>query len=173
MYTNCKNPVMPHEGYIPVVVSITALYQNALLPSGIFWGAESEIPKGGWRGAESEIPKGGWRGAESEIPKGGWRASSPVLKDIYRATTGHLFEFAFYPVGGHYEIDILSMPSYGSRSTSLHATHRLDSNQGNDKRVCFGDDSSVSTLDEARTWAASWAEHTMKYINNGVAFPNE
>ncbi len=180
-----KNPVLPHGGINPVVVTETTQNQNSQLVSGKFlgvessipkggWrGSESAIPKGGWRGVESSIPKGGWRGAESSIPEGGWRVAPPVLRDVYRTTTGHMFEFAFYLVNDrYYEIDILSAPDYGSHDTGYHATHRLGSNHGNTDRICFGDDSNVATLDDARKWAATWAEHTMKYIISGTSFPN-
>jgi|FLOH01.1.fsa_nt_gi hypothetical protein len=173
--SKCKNPVLPPVGPIPVVVTTTYPIQNGQLSSGIFLGVESStIPKGGWREYESFIPKGGFRGSESEIPKGGWRFLTPVLRDVYRATTGHLFEFAFYLVRDrYYEIDILSMPDYGVRDSGDHPTHRLKSNHGNDTRICFGDDSSASTLEDAQKWAAKWAEQTMNYINHGIDFPNE
>lgn len=172
--SKCKNPVLPPVGTIPVVATTTYPIQNGQLSSGVFLGVESStIPKGGWRGSESSIPKGGWRGTESEIPKGGWRISSPVLRDVYRTTTGHIFEFAFYMVrDSYYEIDILSMPDYGSRQTGQHETHRLESNHGNDTRICFGDNANVTTLEDAKKWAGIWAEQSMDYIINNNPFPN-
>ena len=169
-----KNSVLPHGDIKPVVVSeITTLNQNPLLITGKFLGSESSIPKGGWRIFFNFFPKGGFRGSESSIPLGGWRETSPVLRDVYRTTTGHLFEFAFYLVNDrYYEIDILSMPDYGSRDTGFHSTHRLGSNHGNSERICFGDDSIVATLEDARKWAGTWAEHSMKYIINNTPFPN-
>lgn len=168
-----KNPALPHGGAKPVVVNETTLHQNYQLITGKFLGSESSIPKGGWRILSNFLPKGSFRGSESAIPKGGWRTTSPVLRDVYRTTTGHLFEFAFYLVHDrYYEIDILSMPDYGSRDKGFHSTHRLGSNHGNSERICFGDDSIVATLEDARTWAATWSEHSMKYIISGTPFPN-
>ncbi len=138
------------------------------LPVGGWRGGE-EIPAGGWRGGE-EIPAGGWRGGE-EIPPGGWRA--PAVRDVYRTEDGtNFFEFVFVPVNSHYEIDILRQPNYGNRDSGQHPTHRLHSSRGG-YRICFGDDSVVSSLDQAKHWAAVWAECTMNYILHGDAIPNE
>ncbi len=124
------------------------------------------IPPGGWRGGE-EIPPGGWRGGE-EIPPGGWRS----ILDTYRTEDGYgYFAFLFVDVGPHYEIDIISMPSYGNRSADLHDTHRLPSDRGGHS-ICFGDNSVAVTMSKARKWAASWAELTWDYIKYGKAFPN-
>ena len=97
-------------------------------------------------------------------------------KDVYRAKDGSAyFEFRFVWVsklfGGHYEIDIVSMPGYGGRSSGLHATHRLPSSRGGHK-ICFGNNSQVNTLSKAKKWAGVWAEHTWKYILYGISFPN-
>ena len=135
------------------------------IPAGGWRGGE-EIPKGGWRGGE-EIPKGGWRGGE-EIPKGGWRAK----EDVYRTNDGGgYFKFRFYPIGDYYEIDILAMPSYGSRSSDMHSTHRLPSGRGGYK-ICFGDPRILRDLNTAKKWAAVWSEYTNRYIKYGNAFPN-
>ena len=84
-----------------------------------------------------------------------------------------IIEFAFYLVSGqYYEVDVLSMPSYGGRRTDEHSTHRLPSNYGNEYRVCVGDATSMSSFSEARHWASQWAEHSMQYINFGTPFPN-
>jgi hypothetical protein len=128
------------------------------------WRGGEEIPPGGWRGGE-EIPPGGWRGGE-EIPPGGWRA----VEDVYRTRDGRAhFTFQFHEVGGHYEVDIVDMPSYGGRDSSLHNTHRLPSDRGGYK-VCIGGESSVRSLEQARRWAKSWSEETWKYIKHGEQF---
>jgi hypothetical protein len=148
---------------IPVVDIYTSPIEKDQIPPGIFYGVES-----------STIPKGGWRGSESEIPKGGWRTSSPVIRDVYRTSTGHLFEFAFYlNQGGYYDCEILSMPDYGEREKDYHSTHRLSSNHGNKARICFGDNAVVSTLEDAKKWAGIWAEQSMVYILDGTEFPNK
>lgn len=137
------------------------------VPSGGWRGGE-EIPKGGWRGGE-EIPKGGWRGGE-EIPKGGWRSYAKT--DTYRTEDGRAyFEFGFAQVGSRVEIDIIDSPGYGSRSDSVHTTHRLKSERGGYK-ICFGDPAVSSDLASAKKWAKEWAECTWKYITTGREFPN-
>src|SRR5205809_73729 len=74
-----------------------------------------------------EIPPGGWRSGGEEIPPGGWRS----VEDVYRTTDGkEIFKFRFYPIGGYYEIDILAMPEYGSRSMDLIDTQRAPSDRG-------------------------------------------
>jgi hypothetical protein len=126
-----------------------------------------EIPAGGWRGGE-ELPKGGWRSGGEEIPSGGWRA----VEDVYRTRDGSgYFKFRFYQIGDYYEIDILAMPSYGSRSNDLHATHRLPSGRGGYK-ICFGDPRVVTDIKTAKKWASTWSEHTYTYIKSGNPFPN-
>ncbi|OQW91107.1 MAG: hypothetical protein BWK78_05470 [Thiotrichaceae bacterium IS1] len=106
-----------------------------------------------------------------EIPTGGWRA----VQDVYRTKDGNAyFTFSFVKVGiffTHYEIDIVSQPSYGDREAGQHSTHRLPSARGG-YRVCLGDDSQADSLFNARKWAGTWAEHTWNYICTGRSFPN-
>ena len=124
----------------------------------------------GLQGPNEEIPKGGWRGPNDEIPKGGWRSRSTT--DTYRTKDGRgFFDFEFVDVGSRIEIDILSSPSYESRPSGLHETHRLPSGRGGYK-ICFGDESIVKTLSGARKWAAIWAEMTWRYIRTGIPIPN-
>jgi len=110
------------------------------------------------------------------IPIGQFRSYSPVdgkvLEDVYTTSGGHEFTFNFVPSlnSDHYEIDIISQPDYGDQPDDSHSTHRLPSDRGGMK-ICFGDDSVVSTLDGAKKWAGTWAELTMKYIEKGEEFP--
>lgn len=129
------------------------------------------LPSGGWRGDVEELPPGGWRGDVEELPPGGWR--STVFSDYYRSKNGKcVFHFAFYPMDTRYDVDILEMPSYGTRSTTMHDTHRLKSRNGNDYRICFGDESIVSSIKTAKKWAAVWAECAVNYLESGKHFPN-
>lgn len=125
------------------------------------------------RPVQPPIPLGIFKGSEGVIPKGGWRSLFPV-RDIYRDNSGrHHFEFEFHPGTAGYDIDIISMPEYpASLQTDFHRTHRLSSRHGNDTRICFGDESEVSTLEKAKQWAGVWAEHTVALIENGTRFPN-
>lgn len=124
------------------------------------------------------LPNGVFLGTESEIPPGGWRVSnlnpSYPTQDVYRSECGRChFKFGFYPTGNIYEIDILQMPNYPSNlKSNLHRTHRLPSNHGNDYRICFGNDSNVNNIDNARKWAAIWSEHTVALIEDDIDFPN-
>ena len=137
-----------------------------------------KIPPGGWRGAETpqpggeKIPPGGWRESSApqpggeKIPPGGWRAT----QDEYRTRDGRaFFVFRFVAVGSFFEVDIVSMPSYGGRNEGAHETHRLSSNRGG-KRICFGEPSAINTLQIAYEFAESWAENTWKYIKTGERF---
>ena len=111
------------------------------------------------------IPKGIFLGAQS-IPSGGWRS----VNDVYRTEDGkHFYEFEFHDVGSHYEIDIISTPSYGGRDTDGHSKHVLPSDRGGE-RICFADDSDVRSLSDARKYAEGWAESTSDYINDGKRF---
>ena len=108
---------------------------------------------------------------KEEIPTGSWRAN---IHDVYRTNDGNAcFTFHFIDVGTHYEIDIVKQPSYGSRATDMHSTHRLPSDRSDASgyRICLGDDSQANSLDNARRWAAAWAEGTWTYIHTG-SFPN-
>ena len=101
-----------------------------------------------------------------KIPPGGWRAT----QDEYRTRDGRAyFVFRFVAVSSYFEVDIVSMPSYGRRNEGAHETHRLSSDRGG-KRICFGDASAISTLQIAYDFAQAWAENTWKYINTGERF---
>ncbi|MBP6301872.1 MAG: hypothetical protein KBB37_01825 [Bacteroidia bacterium] len=147
-------------------VKLSTVGGEEIPPGG--WRGGEEIPPGGWRGGE-EIPPGGWRGGE-EIPPGGWRA----VIDTYRSKNGrYFFKFRFYPVGTYYDVDIMAMPDYNGRANDLHTTHRLRSERSDcEYKICFGNPSTMSDLDTARRWAASWSELTVKYIETGAQFPN-
>jgi len=121
------------------------------------------------------IPSGRFMPPESKIPKGGWRSWFPPFRDVYRTLDGrHFFEFEFHAMeDGNVEIDIIRMPDYPTLLVSnLHETHRLESNHGNEFRVCFGDASESSSIDSAQEWAGAWAEHSMRLIESGIEFPN-
>lgn len=103
------------------------------------------------------------------IPKGGFRSTD----DVYRTKFGNgFFKFRFYWIGSYYEIDILAMPSYNSRLSDDHSTHRRKSARGGYK-VCFGDESFLTTLSEAKKWAGVWSELTMKYIIHGTQIQSD
>ena len=117
-----------------------------------------------------------------KIPPGGWRANQ-TMSDAqierliesgyageYRTRDGRAyFIFHFVQVSTYFEVDIVKMPCYGTRNEGAHETHRLGSRNGG-KKICFGDESAINTLEIAREFAASWAENTWQYILTGVRF---
>ena len=65
-----------------------------------------------------------------------------------------------------YRVYILNQPSYGSRGTGDHATHRLSDPHG--RYVCWT--GRLNTREEARQVAATWADKTEDYILKGLRF---
>lgn len=95
-----------------------------------------------------------------------------ATEDVYRTKDGRaFFKFRFFTVDDYYEIDIVIMPGYGSRSTDPHTIHRVASDRGG-YRICFENDYIVNSFKTARKWASAWAENTWDYIKYGTAFPN-
>ena len=85
----------------------------------------------------------------------------------YRTRDGNaLYKFQYVDIGGKFEIDITSQPLYGSRDSSLHATHRLSSSRGGYK-ICISAGHEPRTLEMARKISMEWAELTHTYINTG------
>ncbi len=102
------------------------------------------------------------------IPKGRFEAQG-----TYRTRNGKgLFTFDFVKDQGlPYEIDILSMPSYGGRNQSVVLTHRLPSSRpGVDMMICIADEHKhkLNTLEAAQDIAIAWSELTMTYIEQGI-----
>ena len=92
--------------------------------------------------------------------------SSGVIS--YRTRNGRSdYKFRIEKVGGDgYRVYILDHPSYGSRNTSAHATHRFSSSQGH--YICWN--SKLKSVEEARGVAAAWADKTEDYILSGTRF---
>ena len=87
----------------------------------------------------------------------------------YRTSDGTKTDYKFSferQRNGSWRIYILEQPSYGSRSTGLHATHRL--RDGDRKYICW--DSRIGTLKEAKQVAALWSDKTQEYIQTGRRF---
>jgi hypothetical protein len=78
------------------------------------------------------------------------------------------YEFDFHHTwwSGEYRIYIDSQPSYGSRDTSLHATHRLV--DGDRYYICWT--TPISSEADARQVSALWADKTQEYIKTGRRF---
>lgn len=57
-----------------------------------------------------------------------------------------------------------SMPSYGSRDTGLHTTHRLPDSTGR-YYVCW--DSPLTNIDDVKRVVSLWSDLTQEYIKTG------
>jgi hypothetical protein len=97
----------------------------------------------------------------------GTQQSSPVV--FYRTRDGGS-DYGFSierQSDGTYRPYIASQPTYGSRSTGAHETHRL-TGAGGRKFVCW--DRPLHSEEEAKTVAALWADATQNYIRTGRRF---
>lgn len=86
----------------------------------------------------------------------------------YRTRNGrsdYKFRIAQIP-GVGYRVHILDQPSYGSRDTGAHPTHRLKDSRG--RYICWA--GRIKTNKEARQVAAAWADKTEDYILRGERF---
>jgi|GEM_PF-1152636 len=83
----------------------------------------------------------------------------------YRTSDGeedYVFDFVRRLDG--WRVYIVSSPSYGSRSTGSIETHRLT--DGGRRFICW--DRPLSTLDDAKSVAALWADATQAYRKTGT-----
>ena len=87
---------------------------------------------------------------------------------FYRTKDGRAdYHFSFEEQSdGTWRAYILDQPSYRSRDTSAHATHRLS--DGSRKYVCWTDP--LYSLTKAKQVASFWADKTQKYIRTGKKF---
>lgn len=107
-------------------------------------------------------------GGKDEIPEGTWR--SPTIDTYDTADRQDAFTFSFETqTDGSVRAYILNMPSYGSRNTGLHSTHRLTS--GARYYVCR--EPAVYSVADARIVAGRWAERTQRYIRTGATFEQQ
>lgn len=77
------------------------------------------------------------------------------------------YGFSFEPQpDGTWRAYVERQPSYGTRSTDAHSTHRLSA--GGRKFVCWT--TAFRTEAEARAVAQRWADSTQRYIRFGERF---
>ena len=89
-----------------------------------------------------------------------------ATKDTFTTTTGNSYEFSFETQpDGTIRPYITRMPSYGSRDSNLHATHRR-----NDGRCYVCRDPQPRTMREAYNVAKAWTRRTDRYIRTGKRF---
>lgn len=92
-----------------------------------------------------------------------------MKKDIYyRSKDGQAdYRFSFEEQSdGSLRAYVTSMPSYGSRSASLHATHRL-ADWGR-HYICW--DRKIRDEEDLKAVAAAWSDKTQEYIKSGKRF---
>ncbi|OFY47798.1 MAG: hypothetical protein A2W85_13425 [Bacteroidetes bacterium GWF2_41_31] len=191
MLLKSQNPVLPHGGTKPVVVSETTPIQsvNSLsnVPSGVFFLKEGtlsggeEIKPGVLHGGE-EVKPGVLHGGEEIKPgvlHGGEEIKPGVLHSTnfspatYRTKDGMgIYKFRFVDLGGKFEIDIDSQPSYGVRNDGSNATHRLPSARGG-KKICISVGKEPQTIESAKKICVEWAELTQTYINTGKSIDSQ
>jgi hypothetical protein len=78
------------------------------------------------------------------------------------------FQFRYSYVDSSWRAYIISSPSYGNRSTSLHSTHRYYDNNKNLYYVCWT--ASLTRLSDIEEVSRVWARETAKYIDTGETF---
>lgn len=78
------------------------------------------------------------------------------------------FTFDLQPIESEVRIYIVEQPSYGSRASDGHSTHRM----GLPDKPCVCVDHRLRpvTVPEALSWAIYWAEKTAEYIRTGKKF---
>ena len=78
------------------------------------------------------------------------------------------FTFRYSYVGSSWRAYIVSSPSYGSRSTDWHATHRYYDNGKGMFYVCWT--VNLSSLSDMVEVSKLWARKTAEYIDTGRTF---
>jgi hypothetical protein len=93
------------------------------------------------------------------------RENTQMSRTFYRTKDGRAdFGFSFERLSdGSIRPYIDSMPSYGSRDTGLHTTHRLT--EGGRYYVCW--DRPLRSVEEAKQVVALWSDLTQEYIKSG------
>lgn len=86
----------------------------------------------------------------------------------YRTKDGRAdYEFSFeHRWNGEWRAYIVSQPSYGSRATDAHSTHRLTATFGR-KYVCW--DRPIYSREDLESVVALWCDRTQDYIRYGTA----
>lgn len=91
----------------------------------------------------------------------------------YRTKNGKgLYSFRYVDIGGKFEIDILSQPSYAGKSSGGHITHRLSSSRGGQK-ICINTGKEPKDIETAKKISMEWAELTQTYIETGKTLDSQ
>ncbi len=88
----------------------------------------------------------------------------------FTTSNNNTYEFSFErQLDGNIRPYIVTQPSYGSRDTDLHKTHR--NKDGERYYVCW--DTKLYTMADAKPVAAEWAKRTDRYVETGQPFKKE
>lgn len=86
----------------------------------------------------------------------------------YTPPSGGSYRFRLRQVGSEWRAYILDQPSYGSRRSDGHVTHRYYDASESRHYVCY--EPMPRSADDARAVAKRWAEGTTRYCRNGEPF---
>ena len=75
------------------------------------------------------------------------------------------YEFDFETINNGWRIYILDQPGYRGRDESSVSTHRIFDTARGRRYICWT--SPITTIGQAKTIAANWAESTDRYIASG------
>ena len=124
-----------------------------------------EINSGTLHGGEN-IEPGTLHGGEA-IEPGTLHSSTTYSPASYKTKDGRaIYKFRYVNIGGKFEIDIISQPSYNGRDESSSVSHRLTSDRGG-KKICISTGHEPTTLKSAQDLSMEWAELTHVYAKSG------
>ncbi len=129
-----------------------------------------EIEPGTLHGGE-EVKPGTLHGGEEIKP--GTLHNTGYSPATYRTKDGMAhYKFRYVDIGGKFEIDILSQPSYEGRDESSSVSHRLSSDRGG-KKICLSVGKEPTDLETAKKICMEWAELTHTYIKTGKSIDKQ
>ena len=106
-----------------------------------------------------------WNG--STINFDDWSNQPPGIYEYTTVDRRHYFKFNLVKKGSEIRIYIVEQPSYGSRNSGGHPTHRLEDSKGD--YICIQSSSTPTNIPHALTWLVHWSERTGRYIDTGKA----
>lgn len=131
-------------------------------------------PKGASPGYASGSPVRPQEPAKSISATSATRSVSDITdapesnRQYYKSLSGDVYCFWLSQYGNGYRIYILEHPSYGSRSSSLHDTHRFYDSDKKVHYICYSP--LPKNKFDAMMIAGKWADNTSIYIRTGKAF---
>lgn len=159
--------ILSEDNFDPFTNKLEAIRRKMIpqIKNGTLKGGQ-EIRPGVLHGG-TEIRPGTLHGGQ-EI-RSGTLHSTNYGPALYRTRDGkELYKFRFVDIGGKFEIDILSQPSYGSRDASSSVSHRLPSARGGNK-ICITAGMEPKTIESARKICMEFSELTHHYIKTGTS----